>query len=195
MRVILLIAALLLGSSVALAQAERRDQDGSEGTGRNILSGPEITTAAANGELHTVRAELSRGTSPNTRTASGLTGLMIGARQGHVAIVRLFIRSKAHLDAFDPQRNTALHYAARYNRFEAAEALLKAGARPDPIDKLGTTPLMQAAKNGNLETLDVLLRHGANPEATDYTGKTALDLARDMRRTNVVRRLRGVKRR
>jgi len=120
MRILIIAIALLAGVSTAFAQAERHEQDGSEGGGGNILVGPDIVVAAAGGELAAVRAELSRGTSPNTRNVHGITGLMAAVRYGHLAVVRLFIRNSARLDAADPQRNTALHYAARYNQFQAA---------------------------------------------------------------------------
>jgi ankyrin repeat protein len=189
MRSLIVAMALVFCVSAAQGQAIRRERDGSEGRGGNLLAGPEIVRAAGSGDADLVRAELARGTSPNKRNVHGITGLMAAARKGHVAVIQLLIRAKARIDAKDPQRNAALHFAAQFNHYEAAALILKAGGDPNPVNRYGSTPLMQAVKNGHLETVEVLLRKGADVNAADYTGKTAADHARDLRRTAILRRL------
>lgn len=75
---------------------------------------------------------------------------------------------------------SALHIAAQYGAFEAAEALLTAGANPNAIDKNGNTPLISVAISVEDEQLAVgmvqlLLKHGADPARRNYEGKSAAD--------------------
>jgi ankyrin repeat protein len=177
MRPLFLAAALMLAVAAPAAAAG------------NFLTGPEIVTMASQGDEGGVRAELLRGTSPNTTNASGESGLIAAAKAGYPAIARLFLQFKARSDIKDSGGNTALHWAARQNHYRVVEALLEAGADPDPTDKFGTTPLMLAAKNGNLDAVNVLLKHKADAAATDYSGRTALDFAEAARFAAVVRRL------
>jgi len=195
MRILLVFMVFIFGASLALGQVTRRDEDGSQGGGRNPLAGPEIVYASGTGDLDTVRDELARGTTPNKRDVHGITGLMAAARKGHVEIIKLLIRYKARVNARDPKRSTALHFAAQFNHAQAITLLLKAGGKPNAIDKFGSTPMMGAAKNGHLEAVEALLENGADINATDYTGKTAADHARDFRRTAIVRRLREAEKR
>ncbi len=76
---------------------------------------------------------------------------------------------------------TALLFAARDGRAEAAHALIEAGAK---IDDAGIgekmTPLVMAIVNGHYDLAGYLLDHGANPNLANIEGLTALYATLDM---------------
>ena len=74
----------------------------------------------------------------------------------------------------DPERRTALHYAALANDHQAAEERLAAGDDPDASDRQGFTPLHLAAQEGALEVASLLLDHGATVDQANLFGNTPL---------------------
>jgi ankyrin repeat protein len=85
---------------------------------------------------------------------------------------------------------TLLQVAIHWGRISSAEWLLKKGASPNTKrSKDGWTPLHQAASRGVASIVSVLLEHGADPGAKDDNGQTPHDVAREKKRTSVVKLL------
>jgi hypothetical protein len=61
----------------------------------------------------------------------------------------VLLRSKADINAAQPDGATALAWAVHLGEREMAEALLKAGANANTTDEYGETPLTLAAANGD----------------------------------------------
>ena len=78
-------------------------------------------------------------------------------------MVDTLARAGADVGARTRHGFTALLFAARAGRIEAAKALLAAGAEVDDALSNGVTPLLLAITNKNLELAAVLLRAGADP--------------------------------
>lgn len=88
--------------------------------------------------------------------------------------VRTLIRSKADVNAPQPDGATALAWAAHWDDIEMADLLLHAGAKVDAANRHGWTPLFLACQNGSPAMIEKLLRAGANPKQTTPAGETPL---------------------
>jgi ankyrin repeat protein len=113
----------------------------------------------------------------------GQTALMWAAREGHADVMRLLIAAGANVnerskivdapesyveDGFvypkiPKGRLTALHFAAREGRLEAAQVLIDAGADVNAVDADGASPLLFAGQNGHDAVARALLAAGAEP--------------------------------
>jgi len=80
-----------------------------------------------------------------------------------------------------PGGMTALSFAAREGRLEAARLLLDAGADVNATEANGITPLVMAITNRHTAVARLLLDRGADPNAADWWGRTPLWSAVDMR--------------
>jgi uncharacterized protein len=76
---------------------------------------------------------------------------------------------------------TALLYAARDGRLEAARLLVAAEADVKLADPNEITPLLTAILNDHLDVAKFLLDHGANVNTPDFWGRTPLWAAVDVR--------------
>jgi ankyrin repeat protein len=80
-----------------------------------------------------------------------------------------------------PGGMTALSFAAREGRLEAARLLIDAGADVNAREANGITPLVMAITNRHTPVAALLLARGADPDAADWWGRTPLWAAVDMR--------------
>jgi ankyrin repeat protein len=80
-----------------------------------------------------------------------------------------------------PGGMTALLFAAREGRLEAARRLVDAGADVNAPDANGIGPLLMAISNRHSAVAALLLTRGANPNAADWWGRTPLWSAVDVR--------------
>ena len=84
-----------------------------------------------------------------------------------------------------PGGMTALSFAAREGRLEAARLLLDAGADVNARESNGISPLVMAITNRHTPVAALLLARGADPNAADWWGRTPLWSAVDMRNLDV----------
>lgn len=83
----------------------------------------------------------------------------------------------AHINARDPQGETALINAVRKLDPVTTKALLERGADVNIADRDGWTAALYAAWGNSAELIDLLAARGANLEATNPNGLTALCIA------------------
>ena len=103
--------------------------------------------------------------------------------------VAALIRSKADVNAAQPDGATALAWAVHLGERLMAETLLGAGAQVHVADEYGETPLTLAAANGDGAIVQRLLKAGANPRAARWNGETALMIAAGAGNIEAVRHL------
>ncbi|MCF7853123.1 MAG: ankyrin repeat domain-containing protein [Simkaniaceae bacterium] len=103
--------------------------------------------------------------------------LVRAARDGHVEIVREFVRAGAPVDQADGYGDTPLKFAAKNGYVEIVRELISAGAPVDQADRYGSTPLTFAAMNGHAEIVREFVRAGASVDQADGYGDTPLKFA------------------
>ena len=126
-----------------------------------------IHTAAINGDLVGVQAELDKGVDVNAKDEFGSTPLLHAAATFQKEIVELLVNNDADVNAADVFSMTPLHFAALEGRKEIVELLIAKGADVNVKTEDGLTPLDRAIKYQRTETADLLRKHG---------GKTAEEL-------------------
>ena len=104
------------------------------------------------------------------------TALFIAIRDDFLPGAELLLRSGAHVNAINSERQTALHIASSRN-LKACELLLKCGADINLPDKGGFTPLLYASSRDNIHIVSLLITCGANMSARNNSLQTALHCA------------------
>lgn len=87
------------------------------------------------------------------------------------------------------RRETALHKAAFWGRYDLVKLLLERGASVSAMDNLGRTALHRAAARGQLEIVSLLIDSGSDVTAKSQIGWNALLMASANGHLAVVRRL------
>ncbi len=112
-----------------------------------------------------VNASTRKGKTPAVRPPGA------GGGSHGVGIVRSGWPDRGFQDA-TPGGMTALLYAARDGKLDAARLLVNARAEVNQADVNGITPLMMAITNNHLDLAKFLVEHGADVNAADWWGRT-----------------------
>uniref|UniRef100_A0A8C2KGX9 Ankyrin repeat domain 27 (VPS9 domain) n=1 Tax=Cyprinus carpio TaxID=7962 RepID=A0A8C2KGX9_CYPCA len=107
-------------------------------------------------------------------SADGFTPLHVAALHGHTALVSLFTRHGANINARNNQSATPLHLASCVCVLQVVSALLECNAKLNKKDQYGNTPLILACLKGNLEIATILLESGALVNLANNQGNTGL---------------------
>ena len=147
-----------------------------------------LSVAIEHRNVDLVRSLVAAGANVNLTINAGTTPLMIAARKGDVAILKILFDANADVEAVDGFGKTALVYAihcavgwfmAKLEDGEAAARfLIGKGARIDVVDHDGRTPLMSAASGRSADLAKVLVEVGADPCKVNKKGETAVEIAR-----------------
>jgi uncharacterized protein len=140
------------------------------------------------GDVKTATAWLDAGLSPDFMGSRIGSGLMIGAWEGNIALMRLFISRGADIDLRNANGESALALAAWRGQTEAAQWLIERGARINTPDK-HWSPLHYAVFGGHEAMTDYLLAQGADVEARTTNGSSVLMMAVYEGRESLVRKL------
>ena len=110
------------------------------------LSGNDIWSAAAAGNIKVVKQNLAKGVDINAKDSIfGSTALSSAALFGHTKIIALLLEAGADVNARNRDGGTPLHSAAFLGQYEAVELLLENGAEVNIKDGDGGTPSEAAA--------------------------------------------------
>lgn len=119
--------------------------------------------------------------------ASGVTPLMLAAKNNNVKKMASLIDLGVEIDAIDIEGASALHYASGQGSAQAVKKLLEAGVELDHQTRNGRTALMVACQRGRDDVVELLINRGADLEIKDTFGATALIFAVERGRPNVVK--------
>lgn len=149
-------------AAVKALLAKKANVDEAQGDGSTALH-----WAAYNSQPELVRLLLTAGA--NVRATSrlgGLTPLMMAAKAGDAAIVKLLIDAKSDVSTPNANGTTPLMFAAAAGAVDAVRLLVDAGAAVDAADTTNAqTALMFAAAQGRTDAVALLLARKANPNA------------------------------
>ena len=127
-----------------------------------------IHTAAWDGDLAGVQAELDKGVDVNEADINfyNLAPLHYAAIHGQKEIAELLIAAGADVSANTTTGGTPLHLAALFGRKEVVELLIANGAAVNVKGgNLGGMPLHHAAFEGHKEIVELLLAKSADVNA------------------------------
>jgi len=140
------------------------------------------------GDVTQARAWLDEGLDPNFEGQLIGTGLMIGAWEGNIPLMALFLARGADINRINRFGETALMLAAWKNRSEALKWLLERGAQTNRPDKEWTA-LHYATFAGHAPLVDTLLGAGADINARSTNGSTVIMMAAREGHANIAKRL------
>ena len=128
------------------------------------------------GDMGRAREWLDRGLDPNFIGDRIGTGLMIGAWEGNLPLMELFLARGADVNKTNELGETALMHAAWKGRVEIAKWLLERGAKINNEPRHWTA-LHYAAFAGQAEVAAFLTARGADLDARSTNGSTPLMMA------------------
>jgi hypothetical protein len=128
------------------------------------------------GDIATVRRWLDEGLDPNVEADRIGTGLMIGAWEGNLPMMELFLARGADVQKANRFGEQALQLAAWRGHIEAVRWLLGHGATVNR-DGAQWTALHYAVFAGHQEVAQLLIARGANVDARTPNGSTPLMMA------------------
>ena len=128
------------------------------------------------GDLRQAQAVLDAGLPPDFMGSRIGSGLMIGAWEGNIEMMRLFISRGADINRMNGNGETALILASWRGHLDAVKWLVERGARINPPPRQWSA-LHYAAFNGHRDVADYLLAEGANINALSTNGSSVLMMA------------------
>jgi ankyrin repeat protein len=138
-------------------------------------SAANIATAAREGDIDAVRAQLAAGADANQLETDGTSALLWAAYHSSPQLVALLLEKGADPNLANGFGVTPLLQASRNGDIETMRALLGAGADPSRAVRDGETPLMAVARTGHVQAVLLLLEHGSDPNVAEAVeGQTAL---------------------
>ncbi|WP_434515599.1 ankyrin repeat domain-containing protein [Dechloromonas sp. ARDL1] len=128
------------------------------------------------GDVRQAEQWLDAGMSPDYMGSRIGSGLMIGAWEGKIELMRLFISRGADIDLLNSNGESALAMAAWRGQMAAVKWLLERGARINAPSRKWSA-LHYAVFSGHAEVADYLIEQGADINAQSTNGSSVLMMA------------------
>jgi ankyrin repeat protein len=96
------------------------------------------------------------------------------AEQHDLASVRTLLKAHTDVNGTQPDRTTALIWAAHWGDVEMVDLLLAAGADAKAANRLGSSALTEAADTANVPIMERLLKAGADANSVSQNNESAL---------------------
>ena len=147
-----------------------------------------------NNDYMAAKQHIKAGGKLNARTESGESVLAYALKNRvDQDMLALLIESGADMFYSDDEGVSILDFAITYNNMFMVDLLLEKGKDINDVTrKSGFTPLMAAVCYGRYEIFKRLLDAGADINAVERKGMSALDFARKMRKSSMIKRLEEV---
>ncbi|MDK9703181.1 MAG: ankyrin repeat domain-containing protein [Sulfuritalea sp.] len=147
-----------------------------------------FSVAIERGDLAQAREWLDAGLAPDFEGNLIGTGLMIGAWEGNIPVMELFLARGADVNKVNSFGEQALQHAAWRGRLDAVRWLVEHGAR---VNRVGREwgAMHYAAFAGHREVVAYLLERGADINALSTNGSTPLMMAAREGRDAIARTL------
>lgn len=134
-----------------------------------------VTYAASEGDVDTVRALLHRGLPVDSGDYDLRTTLHLAAVEGNLKVVEALIEEGADVNVKDRWGQTPLQDAVNMGHGQVVELMQKHGAKLDYADP--SALLCGAASAGDLKKMKQLIDNGIDPNCGDYDARSAFHLA------------------
>jgi ankyrin repeat protein len=155
-------------AAVRALLAKKADVNAPQGDGTTALH-----WAVYNGDAALTRVLLTAGADTKAQTRlGGLTPVMMAARAGDAAVLKLLLDAKGDGVTANANGTTPLMFAAASGDVDAVTLLVDRGADVNGADRThGQTPLMFAAAQGRDAAVRALLARKADPNAATQVSK------------------------
>ena len=135
-----------------------------------------FAVAMENGDIKQAQSWLDAGLDPDFAGSRIGSGLMIGAWEGNIDLMRLFISRGGDINRTNANGETALLLASWKGRAEAVKWLIERGARINAPDNQWSA-LHYAVFNGQTDLAKYLIDQGADVNARSTNGSSVLMMA------------------
>ena len=170
-----LISAVISGE---LSDVQEAIQNGAQVDAQNSMGCTGLHYAAELTNVEKTQYLLSQKASVKIVDKRGRTALYLAAREGSLAIVKMFVEGhQADINAKNDHGEAPLHVAATIGCTDVVAFLIECGAPINEVNVYDYSPLMLAALNGRKETTSYLIKKGADIYLGNGIGSTALHLA------------------
>jgi 5-methylcytosine-specific restriction endonuclease McrBC regulatory subunit McrC/ankyrin repeat protein len=147
-----------------------------------------LMIASTEGNKEIAKLLLEHGADPNLKTKTGGTSLNLASMKGNKEIVKLLLEHGANPNLKDETGENTLSFLFDTKNVEIVKLLLEYGADPNLQNiNNGKTVLMRSSHEQNIKVVKLLLEYGANPNLQDKDGRTALDVAKILGETEIVK--------
>ena len=144
-----------------------------------------------NNDYLAAKKHIKDGGKLNARTEAGESVLAYALKSRvDQVMLELLIENGADLFYTDDEGVSICDFAVTYNNMFMIKLLLEKGKDVNDVTrKSGFTPLMAAVCYGRYDIFKVLLEAGADISAVERKGMNALDFAKKMRKTSMIKLL------
>lgn len=170
------VTAMIIGMGLVLAASSPANAQFWGGGPVTLPTPTAFSTQMELGDLRQAEAWLDAGLPPDFMGSRIGSGLMIGAWEGKIDLMRLFISRGADINAVNANGETALVLAAWRGNQEAVTWLLERGARINMPDRQWSA-LHYAVFAGHASVAEDLIAQGANINALSTNGSSVLMMA------------------
>lgn len=144
-----------------------------------------------NNDYLAAKKHIKDGGNLNARTEAGESVLAYALKSRvDQDMLELLVENGADLFYSDDEGVSIFDFAVTYNNLYMINLLLEKGKDINDVTrKSGFTPLMAAVCYGRYDIFRILLEAGADLNAVERKGMTALDFAKKMRKTSMIKLL------
>ena len=134
----------------------------------------DLITAARQGDIAAITAQIAAGADLEARDAEGATALLVATHANNIEAARLLIEAGADVNAKDAIADSPYLYAGARGHLEILKLTLTHGADLTSTNRYGGTALIPAAERGHVETVASLIAAGVDVDHVNRLGWTAL---------------------
>ncbi len=150
-----------------------------------------LDMAASRGSKRLVGLLLQKGANPNQEKGTKKSEALTKAIENNSREVFEMLLTAGAKPGSSHDISPAIQTAAIYGRDFYVAQLLKAGADPNTTDRDGMPTIICAVRGKSLQVLRRLIEAGALVNSRNSQGETALDIAREIRRKDMINLLSG----
>lgn len=142
------------------------------------LSAIQIKDVSTDGDLNVLKRYIESGGSINIKFENNKTPLFFAIENGHDEIADYLIENGANIKlTLDPNKQTPLHFAARFGRTNIIKKLLQKDVDVNAKDFAARTPIFYAILRGHKEAAELLIEKGADTNLKDSDGDNLIVIA------------------
>lgn len=138
-----------------------------------------LVTAAAKGDITTVKSYIKKGEDINQKNRARWTALAYAVKYDYSKIVEYLVENGADINLSVNTGETPLQVALKNGFYDIAKYLVAQGADVNKPDLMKMSPLAWAVKERSMDKVKFLVQNGADVNQQNISGRTPLDMCDD----------------